>query len=72
MQGSYRTVRIVEVRNLFLGRLRHGVRAVEQENGNLLIRLLADVNRPMDTGTRLFPLDLSRRDLDRRLSPPSR
>ena len=32
MQGSYRTARIVETRNLFLGRLRHCVWAVEQED----------------------------------------
>ncbi len=44
MQGSYRTVRIVEIRNLFLGRLRHRVRAVEQQDRDLLVGLLADVH----------------------------
>jgi hypothetical protein len=32
MQGSYRSARIVETQNLFLGRLRRSIRAVEQEN----------------------------------------
>jgi len=64
MQRSYRTVRIVEIRNLFLGRLRHRVRAVEQEDRDLLVGLLADVHSPMYAVTRLFPLDLSRRNLD--------
>jgi len=32
MRESYRTARIVETRNLFLGRLRHCVWAVEQED----------------------------------------
>jgi len=64
MQGSYRTARIVKTRNLFLGRLRHCVRAVEQEDCNLLVGLLTDIHRPMNTGARLFPLDLSRRDLN--------
>ena len=64
MQGSYRTARIVETRNLFLGRLRHCVWAVEPEDCNLLVGLLTDIHRPMNTGARLFPLDLSRRDLN--------
>ena len=50
MQGSYRTARIVETRNLFLGRLRHCVWAVEQEDCNLLVGLLTDIHRPMNTG----------------------
>jgi len=37
MQGSYRTARIVETRNLLLGRLRHCVWAVEQDDCNLLV-----------------------------------
>ncbi len=44
MQGSYRTASVVETRNLFLGRLRHRVRAVEQEDCNLLGGLLADIH----------------------------
>jgi hypothetical protein len=64
MQGSYRTARIVETRNLLLGRLRYCVWAVEQEDCNLLVGLLTDIHRPMNTGARLFPLDLSRRDLN--------
>lgn len=64
MQGSYRTARIVETRNLFLGRLRHCVWAVEQEDCNLLVGQLTDIHRPMNTGARFFPLDLSRRDLN--------
>ena len=65
MQGSYRTARIVETRNLFLGRLRHCVWAVEQEDCNLLVGLPADIHRPMNTGARFFPLNLSRRDSQR-------
>jgi hypothetical protein len=34
--------------------------------------LLADIHRPMNTGTWLFPLDLSRVISTRWLSPPSR
>lgn len=64
MQGSYRTVRIVEIRNLFLGRLRHCVWAVEEENRDLLVRLLANIHCPTNAGTRLFPLDLSGRNLN--------
>ena len=36
MQGSYRTAWIVETRSLLVGRLRHCVRAVEQEHAYLL------------------------------------
>jgi len=64
MQGSYRTVRIVEIRNLFLGRLRHRVRAVEQEDRDLLVGLLADIHGAMNALGRFFPVHLSRRDLD--------
>jgi hypothetical protein len=44
--------------------LRDGIWAVEQEDSDLLVRLLADIHSPMNAGTRLLPLDLSRRDLD--------
>ena len=57
MQGSYRSVRYVETRTLFLGRLRHCVWTVEQENRDLLVGLLADIHRSMNGGA--FPLDLS-------------
>jgi hypothetical protein len=40
--------------------LRNRVRTVKQENRDLLVGLFADVNRSMDTGTRLFPIYLSR------------
>ena len=45
-------------------RLRHRVRAVEQEDRDLLVGLLADVHRAMNALGWLFPLDLSRRDLN--------
>jgi hypothetical protein len=64
MQGSYRTARIVETRNLFLGRLHHCVWAVEQENRDLFVGLRADIYSPMNTVGWLLPLDLSRRDLN--------
>jgi hypothetical protein len=47
---------------LFFYRLRHGVRAVEHEDRDLLVGLLADIHRTMNTGARLLPLDLSRRN----------
>jgi hypothetical protein len=59
MQGSYRTARIVETRNLFLNGLRHCVWAVEEEDIDLLEGLLPDIHRPMNTCTRFFPLDLT-------------
>jgi len=64
MQGSYRTARIAETRNLFLGRLRHCVWAVEQEHRNLLVGLLADIYSPMNTVAWLLPVNLSPRNLD--------
>ena len=64
MQGSYRSARIVQTRNLFLGGLRHCVRAVEQENRDLLVVLCADIPRRMDAGAPLLPIDLTRRDFD--------
>jgi len=64
MQGSYRSARIVETRNLSLSRLRLGIWTVEKENRDLLIRTLPDIHRSMNTGARLLPLDLTRRDLD--------
>ena len=64
MQRSYRTVRIVEIRNLSLSRLRLGIWTVEKENRDLLIRTLPDIHRSMNAGARLLPLDLTRRDLD--------
>jgi hypothetical protein len=44
--------------------LSHRIWMIQQKNCDLLIRLLPDIHRPMDTGTRIFPLDLSRRYLD--------
>jgi len=70
MQGSYRTARIVETSNLFLGRLGRRVRAVEQENCHLLVGLGAVIHRPMDTGAPLLLLDLTRRDLNVRALAP--
>ena len=64
MQGSYRSARIVQSRNLFLSRLRLGIWTVEKENRNLLIRTLSDIHRSMNAGARLLPLDLSRSDLN--------
>ena len=64
MQGSYRTARIVETRNLFLGRLRHGVRAVEQEDRDLFVGLLADVHSAVNSVGWLLPVNLFRRDLN--------
>jgi len=64
MQGSYRSARIVETRSLLIPRLRHGIRAVKQENRDLLIHLLADVHGTVNTGAGFLPIDLSRRDLD--------
>ena len=64
MRGSYRSARIVETRSLLIPRLRHGIRAVKQENRDLLIHLLADVHGTVDTGTGFLPIDLSRCDLN--------
>ena len=64
MQGSYRTATIVETRNLFLGRLRHRVWMVEEEDRDLLVGLRPDIHRPMNTGARFFPIDLSGCDLN--------
>ena len=64
MQGSYRTVRIVEIRNLFLGRLRDCVRAVEQQDRDLLVGLLADVHSAVNALGWLLLVNLSRRDLN--------
>jgi hypothetical protein len=44
--------------------LRNRVRTVKQENRDLLVGLLADVNRWVDTGTRFFPIYLSRRNIN--------
>jgi hypothetical protein len=44
--------------------LRHRVRTVEQEHRDLLIGLLPDIYRPMDTQGGFFPLDLSRHNLN--------
>ncbi|PYX69787.1 MAG: hypothetical protein DMG78_21080 [Acidobacteria bacterium] len=49
---------------LLFGRLRNRVRTVKQENRDLLVGLFADVNLSMDTRTRLFPIYLSRRNLN--------
>jgi hypothetical protein len=48
---------------LFLGWLRHRVWAIDEKDSDLLIKVLADIHRPVNTGTRFFPLDLTRRDL---------
>jgi hypothetical protein len=64
MQGSYRTVKIVEIRNLFLGRLRHRVRAVEQEDRDLLVGLLADIHSAVNALSWLLPVNLPRRNPD--------
>jgi hypothetical protein len=72
MQGSYRSARIVKTLNLFIGRLWDRVRAVEQEDRDLLVGLLADIHRPMNAGPRLLPLDLTRVTSTRWLSSPSR
>lgn len=37
---------------------------VEQENRDLLVRLLADIHCPMNADTRFFPIDLSGRDFN--------
>ena len=42
-----------ESRNLFLGRLRHRLGAVEQEDSDLLVGLLAVIHRPMNAGSAL-------------------
>lgn len=57
MQGSYRTVRIVEIRNLFLGWLRHGIGAAEQEDRDLFVGLLPDIHSPMHAGAAGVPLE---------------
>ena len=44
--------------------MRHRLGAVEQEVSDLFVGLLADIGRPMIAGTRLFPHDLTRRDLN--------
>jgi hypothetical protein len=44
--------------------LRHGVWPVEQEDGDLLVRLLAHVHGAVKALRRLLPSHLSRRDLD--------
>lgn len=49
---------------LLFPRLRHRVWAVEQEYGDLLVGLLADIHRPMNAGARLFPIDLPGPDLN--------
>jgi len=49
---------------LLLGRLRHCIRTVEQENCHLLVGLLADIHRPMNAGAGLLPVNLSGRDLN--------
>lgn len=49
---------------MFLGRLRHSVRAVKQENSNLLVGLPHDVDPPMNAVARFFPIDPSRGDFN--------
>lgn len=50
--------------SLLLSRLCNCVRMVEQENRDLLVRLLADIHCPMNADTRFFPIDLSGRDFN--------
>ena len=64
MGGSYRTARIVEIRNLFLSRLRHRVRAVEQEYRHLFVGPLAGIHGAVNTLAWFLPIDLSSLDLD--------
>jgi hypothetical protein len=53
-----------ETSNLFLCRLGHRVRALEQEDRDLFVGLLADIYSPMNTVRWLLPVNLSRRNLD--------
>lgn len=45
-------------------RLRHCVRTVEKEDGNLLVGLLTDIDTAVDALGRLIPINLPRRDRD--------
>jgi hypothetical protein len=72
MQGSYRTARIVETRNLFLGWRRHRVRAVEPEDCDLLVGLLANVHSAVNALGWLLRVNPSRRNLDAMALSPSR
>jgi hypothetical protein len=47
-----------------LSRLRHGVGAVEKEDGDLLVGLHPNVDSAMDPVGGLVPVDLTRRDRD--------
>ena len=49
---------------LILSGLCHRVRAVEQENRDLLVGLLADIHGVVNALTRLLPLNLTGRDLN--------
>ena len=49
---------------LFLVRLRHGVRPIEEEDSYLLAWLLCDIYCPVNAFCGLFPFHLSRRELD--------
>jgi hypothetical protein len=64
MHGSYRTARIVETRNLFLSRLAHCVRMVEQEDRGLVRRTACRRYSPVNAARWLLPLNLPRRGLN--------
>jgi hypothetical protein len=49
---------------LSLGRLGHGIGAVEQEDRDLFVGLLADIHRSVYALAWLLPVNLSRRDLN--------
>lgn len=49
---------------LIVGRLGHSVGMVEEEDGDLLVRLLADVHAAMNAVGRLVPVNLARPELD--------
>ena len=48
---------------LLLCWLRHSVWATEEEDRDLLVGLLADIHRSVNTGTRFLPVNLTGRDL---------
>jgi len=45
-------------------RLRHGFGMIEKENGDLLVRLGAHVDSPMDSAVRFVPIGLACHDFD--------
>jgi hypothetical protein len=44
--------------------LRHGIRIIQQEDGDFFVRLGTDIYRAMRTITRRVPVDLTRFQLD--------